>query len=45
MDTEQRLSAVEAKLAEYEQLIARLMFLAAKHPLGRKFLKSMENQR
>lgn len=39
MTTEERLAAVEAKLAEYEALIERLMMLAAKHPAGRQMLK------
>jgi uncharacterized coiled-coil protein SlyX len=41
MTTEERLAAVEARLAEYEALIERLMMLAAQHPMGRQMLKWM----
>lgn len=39
MDTEQRLSALERKLAEHEQLIAKLAAYAKLTPTGRTALK------
>lgn len=41
MTSEERLAAVEAKLARYERLVERLMTLAAEHPLGRQLLKRL----
>lgn len=39
MDTEERLSQIETKLAEYERLIERLKAYARLTPTGRMFLK------
>jgi uncharacterized coiled-coil protein SlyX len=41
MTTEERLAAVEAKLAAYERLVERLMVLAAQSPMGRQMLKRL----
>jgi uncharacterized coiled-coil protein SlyX len=41
MTTEERLAAIEAKLAGYERLIERLMVVAAQSPVGRQVLKKM----
>ena len=40
--TEQRIEALEAKLATYDALIAKLMLLAAGSTVGRKFLKQLD---
>ena len=39
--TEERLSALEKRLADWEKTIDTLMLLAAKHPVGRQVLKFM----
>jgi hypothetical protein len=41
MDTEERLSRLEAKLAEYDGLIARLKAYARLTPTGRILLKTL----
>lgn len=41
MTTEERLAAVEAKLAKYDRLVEKLMALAAQHPIGRQMLKRL----
>lgn len=41
MTTEERLAAVEAKLAKFEALTERLMALAAQHPVGRQLIKRL----
>lgn len=41
MTTEERLAAVEAKLAAYERLIERVTVLASQSPLGRQMLKRL----
>lgn len=41
MTTDERLEALERRVAQYEDLIARLVMLAAQHPFGRRLLKQM----
>ena len=41
MDTDERLSKLEAKLAEYDRLIAKLKLFAKLSPTGRMLLKAV----
>jgi hypothetical protein len=41
MDTQERLSALEARLAEYDRLIEKLKAFARLSPAGRLLLKGM----
>lgn len=41
MDTDERISALEARLAEYDRLISRLIAYARLHPSGRLMLKML----
>lgn len=41
MTAEERLAKLEKRIDEFDAMIARLMMLAARNPLGRKILKDM----